>query len=105
MTTTAAQPVLDGLVGKFHDGAEWLRELGDVPPQRIVMNPWPGTATEADLLMFVERDKRFVELIDGTLVEKPMGSRESLIAGLLIAALNSFVRPRRLGHVLGEAGL
>jgi energy-coupling factor transporter ATP-binding protein EcfA2 len=37
------------------------------------LRPWPGTATEADLLRLVERDKRLCELIDGTLVEKPVG--------------------------------
>jgi len=95
----------EAMSGRFHDLAEFLRDLGDIPASRVVMDPWPGTATEEDLLLFVERDKRFVELIDGTLVEKPMGSQESLIACLLIAALNNFVRPRRLGYVLGEAGL
>jgi Uma2 family endonuclease len=91
--------------GRFHDLGQFLRELGDIPPERVVMDPWPGTATEADLLTFVERDKRFVELIDGTLVEKPMGSHETLIAGLLIQALNNYVVPRDLGHVLGESAL
>ena len=65
---------------KYANAAQWLHELGDVPLERIVMDPWPGTATEQDLLVFVERDKRFVELIDGTLVEKPVGWLESQIA-------------------------
>jgi Uma2 family endonuclease len=105
MSTTATHPVLEGLVGRFNDASEWLRELGDVPAHRIVMNPWPGTATEADLLRLVEREKRFVELIDGTLVEKPMGSPESLIAGILVQELNNFVLPRGLGYVLTESAL
>ena len=69
------------------------------------MDPPPGTATEQDLLVMVERDKRLVELIDGTLVEKPVGLYESLIAGWLITALNNFVLPRNLGYVSGEAGM
>jgi Uma2 family endonuclease len=91
--------------GKYSNMAEWWRELGEVPLKRIVMDPWIGTATEEDLLRFVERDKRLVELIDGTLVEKPVGYLESLIAGWLISALNAFVRPRKLGYVSGEAGM
>jgi Uma2 family endonuclease len=87
------------------DIAEWLRSLGNVPLDRIVMDPLPGTADERDLLRLVERDKRLVELIDGTLVEKPVGFYESLIAGWLITALNNFVLPRKLGFVSGEAGM
>jgi hypothetical protein len=57
----------------FDNAAEWLQSLGNVPLERILFNPLPGTATEADLLALVERDKRLCELIDGTLVEKPVG--------------------------------
>ena len=78
-----------------------MHDLGDIPLSRIVMDPWPGSATEKDLLVFVERDKRLVELIDGTLVEKPMGWFESLIATRLIIALGSFVNPRNLGFITG----
>lgn len=90
---------------RFDNGAEWLAALGGVPLERIVFDPWPGTATEADLLVFVERDKRLVELIDNTLVEKPVGYLESFIAGVLIMHLNQFVLPRDLGVVTGEAGM
>ena len=86
------------------DIAEWLRSLGNVPLDRIVMDPLPGTATERDLLNLVERDKRLVELIDGTLVEKPVGYKESQIAMWLGMALGSFIYPRRLGYLAGEAG-
>lgn len=105
--TTVASPAPVRLVstGRYRDGAEWWHSLGDVPLERIVMDPWPGTASEQDLLVFAERDKRLCELIDGTLVEKPMGQYESLIAAYLITALNTFVRPRKLGFVTGEAGM
>ena len=86
------------------DIADWLRSLGDVPIDRIVMDPLPGTATERDLLVFVERDKRLVELIDGTLVEKPVGWMESRIAMWLAVALGNYINPRRLGYLTGEAG-
>src|SRR4051812_34377826 len=60
MTTTAAPPP-PGSPGGFHNAAEWLRALGGVPLERIVFDPPPGTATEADLLRLVERDKRLCE--------------------------------------------
>ena len=69
---------------QFNNAAEWLAELGDIPPDRIVFDPWPGTATEGDLLRLAERDKRLCELIDGTLVEKPVGYWERFIAADLI---------------------
>lgn len=62
------------------------------------MDAAPGTATEADQLRLVNGEpKRLVELIDGILVEKPMGNRESLLAGWIVTCLNVFVVPRRLG--------
>jgi len=50
-------------------------------------------------------EKRAVELVNGTLVEKPVGLRESVIAGIVLSFLNEIVRPRRLGLVSGEAGM
>lgn len=87
---------------RFDNGDEWLRALGGVPLERVIFDPWPGSATEADLLLFVERDKRLCELIDGTLVEKPVGIWEGMIATLLSTALNNFVLPRNLGAVFGD---
>jgi Uma2 family endonuclease len=103
MTTSATSSRI-APPGIFHDAAEWLHALGDVPPSRIVMDPWPGTATEQDLLRFVQRDKRLVELIDGTLVEKPVGLIESQIAIVLAAALLAFIEPRNLGIISGADG-
>lgn len=104
MTTAAGNPSRVVPSAKYANGAEWLHALGDIPLERVVMDPPPGTATEQDLLQFVERDKRLVELIDGTLVEKPVGWIEALIAGRLITALNVFVMPRKLGVVAGADG-
>ena len=81
--------------------ADVLHALGDVPPDRVLWNPRPGTATEADQLRYLNRDRRLVELIDGTLVEKPMGARESFLAVALSVHLFQFVRVGRLGVVGG----
>ena len=92
--------------GPFRTADEWHRSLGRVPLDRIVFDPPPGTATVQDLIRLVDGDgKRAVELVNGTLVEKPVGLRESIIAGILITLLNNVVRPRRLGVVSGEAGM
>jgi Uma2 family endonuclease len=105
MTQTVSPIPRTAQPAKFDNAAEWLHALGDVPLERIVMDPWPGTATEQDLLTFVERDKRLVELIDGTLVEKPGGWFESLIAARLLIAIGNFVYAQRLGVVAGADGM
>ncbi len=97
--TPATLPGADALA-RFPHLAEWLHSIGDVAPERVVTDPAPGTATEQDLLRLVDGDS-LVELIDGTLVEKPVGSKESLIALNLAVALVNFVRPRKLGVVYG----
>jgi Uma2 family endonuclease len=59
--------------------AEVLHDLGDISPERIRMPV--GTATEQDVVNAMEAaDKRLYELVDGVLVEKDVGMRESLIA-------------------------
>jgi Uma2 family endonuclease len=90
-------------LAKYENAAQMVHELDDVPLERIVMDPLPGTATEQDLLYMVERDK-LVELIDGTLVEKPVGWLESQIAVRLILALGNFIYPRHLGVISGGDG-
>jgi Uma2 family endonuclease len=78
-----------------------LHKLGDVGPERVRLNPVPGTATVADL---EDPENDCCELIDGTLVEKAMGMRESILAGCLIELLRPFVRSRNLGFVCGADG-
>jgi Uma2 family endonuclease len=104
--TNAAVTGVSGVdaLERFTNAADWLHSLGDVPPERIVMKPRPGTATEQDLLRMVDREKRLVELVDGTLVEKPVGLIESRIAMVLAIALGNFIMPRRLGLLAGEGG-
>ncbi|MGB7157755.1 MAG: Uma2 family endonuclease [Tepidisphaeraceae bacterium] len=101
MTAAAVPSSHPSLVAKFENGAEWWHALGDVPLERIVMDPPPGTATEQDLLWFVEAGDRLVELVDGTLVEKGMGYDESEIAIRLAHFIMTWVLPRKLGSVAG----
>jgi len=76
--------------------AEVAERLGDVPLDRILWLPRP--ATEEDVVRLCEK-KRLVELIDGLLVEKAMGFRESLLAALLINYLVDFTKSQKLGLV------
>jgi hypothetical protein len=61
-----------------------LESLGGISPRRVLLKPTPGTATVRDVIRHIDADKkRLVELIDGTLVEKPMGFAESMVAATL----------------------
>jgi Uma2 family endonuclease len=85
--------------------ADLLRRLGGVPPDRVRFHPLPGLATEADVLELAERDGILCELIDGVLVEKPMGYRESYLAMALVQWLRDFVVAHNLGIVTGPGGM
>jgi len=82
-----------------------LHDLGDVPASRVRLRPPLGQATVQDVLDVHAHERRLCELVDGTLVEKPMGLKESIIAGALLSFLRAFVMPRNLGLVSGEAGM
>jgi Uma2 family endonuclease len=89
----------------IEDLAELLERLGGIAPNRVRYRPPPGTATEADVVAAMEAPrKRLCELIDGVLVEKPLGFTESLLAAALIEILRAFVRPRHLGLVTAPDG-
>ena len=84
--------------------SDLLIDLGNVPLSRVRMEPSPGTATEEDLLLCNSNGTR-CELVDGILVEKIMGWRESLIALALGRLLSAFVLARNLGLVTGPDGM
>jgi Uma2 family endonuclease len=79
--------------------------FGDIPLARIRFTPPPGEATEEDVLAIHDHEGRLFELVDGTLVEKAMGSYESLIAGKLITRLNVYLEVNpKLGIALPPDG-
>lgn len=82
-----------------------LHRLGDVPPERVCLNPPPGTATVKDVIRYLERHDRLFELIDGTLLEKTMGLAESMVASKLSRWLGVFVEDvHQLGVITGADG-
>ena len=83
--------------------ADLLRDLGDVPAERVLMQPLPGTATEADTLWAGDHDC-LCELVAGTLVAKRSGCPGSVLSGLVVYFLMNHTRPNRLGPVSGPSG-
>lgn len=90
---------------RFETAADLLAALGDVPPERVRLDPPPGTATERDLLRVIGETGRLYELFDGTLVEKPMGRPESFLAAELVFHLRTFLAADDLGFVTGPDDL
>jgi Uma2 family endonuclease len=83
--------------------ADLSAQLGDIPPDRIVQKPAPGTATEKDLIT-LDAQNLFCELIDGVLVRKTVGAYESELAILLGSLVLQFVKKHGLGKVTGTDG-
>src|SRR5215510_14993267 len=85
--------------------SDLLHQLGDIPPERVRLQPLPGTATEADVVAVHDQEDRLCELVDGVLVEKTMGYYESYIAATLIRLIGNFVVEHDFGIVAGADGL
>ncbi len=85
--------------------ADLADHFGAMPLSRIRFDPPPGKATEQDVLDILARERRLYELVDGVLVEKTTGLRESCLAYFLGMMLKMFVLQHKLGTVSGEAGL
>jgi Uma2 family endonuclease len=89
---------------KLETFADLLEQLGDIPLHRIRLRPPPGMAKERDVIRMHDRENRLCELVDGVLVEKTMGARESLLAGLLLYYVWDFLHENDVGLALGADG-
>jgi Uma2 family endonuclease len=88
---------------KINTVADLLHQLGDIPAHRVLWDPIPGTATEADVVRYVDGpDRRLVELIDGTLVEKTMGFYEARVGIVLAYFIEGYIDEHDLGITLGS---
>src|SRR4051812_3423375 len=109
MTTIRSAPSYARVAGKdarvpavADTVADLIRRLGDISPERILLMPPPGTATEDDLIRLLDgADKRLVELIDGVLVEKAMGTREGFLANFISRRIGDFAEENDLGLTAG----
>jgi Uma2 family endonuclease len=86
---------------KFEMMNELLERLGGISPSRICLNPPPGTATEKDLIRLQKNHGRLFELVEGTLVEKPVGLDQAYVGGNLFGPLWNYLRDRPIGRVYG----
>jgi len=84
------------------DLVEWF---GPIPLDRVRTSPPPGSATERDVIEIHDRENRLCELLEGTLLEKAMGSYESYLGVLVCRMLGQFVQNNDLGIVLGADGM
>jgi Uma2 family endonuclease len=84
--------------------ADVQQHVGGVPIERIRAYPPPGMATEQDALKIHDQEDRLCELVDGVLVEKIMGTYESLLAVALQTLLENYLQRNPIGIVTGEGG-
>lgn len=93
---------LDPAIAGLETVADLLERLGGIPAHRVRIKPYPGTATERDLIAAVDGpERRLCELIDGTLVEKPVGVFEGRLGGVLIYFIEVYLDKRNVGFCVG----
>lgn len=85
--------------------ADLVERFGPIPLARIVLDPAPGIATVEDVVRLDDHHDRLCELIDGILLEKTKGFKESFLGVRLVALLAAFVGSKQLGIVTGADGM
>ena len=100
MTAVAyAAPLKIGERPARRDG--WPDSLREVPLGRVVLDPPPGSVTLADYAALNGRHGgALVELVDNTLVEKPVGRKEAAIAAEVIYVVKHFLKRLGIGGKL-----
>ena len=81
----------------------WFR-VGQVPLDRILTDPAPGTATVEDAVFSQEKFDVSCELVDGTLVAKTMGFFESQVKGALLYFIHLYLENHPIGIAAGSDG-
>jgi Uma2 family endonuclease len=89
---------LNPAIANLETVADLLERLGGVPPHRVRWKPYPGTATEQDVIAAeAALDIPLCELVDGTLVEKTMGQYEARLGGVLLYFIETYLDKHNLG--------
>ncbi len=84
--------------------ADLWRRIGDVPAERIFIEPRPGTATEADVIAARSLPERWIsELVEGVLIMKAPGFLGSVFATDVVSAVLGHVHEDRSGIVIGAS--
>lgn len=90
--------ILNPMLANVETVADVLERLGGIPAHRVRWHPYPGTATEQDLIAIVDGpDRRLCELVDGTLVEKAMGFFEGRVGCVLLHFLEDYLEQNNIG--------
>ena len=98
--------ILNPMFANVETVADVLKQLGDIPASRVRWQPFPGTATEQDLIGLVDGpNRRLCELVDGTLVEKPVGFFEGRIGGVLLHFLETYLEKRDMGFCVSAESM
>lgn len=108
MTTATEPPVptVPAAPAQPETVADLLHDLGDVPPERVRMDPPLGQATIDGLIAVNDRSAGAVcELTGGTLVEKAVGQLESWIGMIVGGELYAYLKLHDLGMLYGEAAV
>ncbi|HEY2412239.1 MAG TPA: Uma2 family endonuclease [Pirellulaceae bacterium] len=84
--------------------AEVWMQVGQVPLERILSEPAPGSATPNDAIDSRKKIGINCELVNGTLIAKTMGFYESHLALILAHLLNDYLDRHPIGIVAGEDG-
>ena len=82
-----------------------VHRFGPIPLARVRHHPAPGSATDDDVVRIHDAEDRLYELVDGTLLEKTVGTYESFLAMTIGAVLRNFVVAANVGIVLGADGM
>jgi len=88
---------------KYETLADILAGLGDIPPHRILIRPFPGTAEIYHLDDPEILKGRICELIDGTIVEKAMGWHSEYIGTNIMLLIGSYLQNYNIGALGGAA--
>jgi Uma2 family endonuclease len=92
------------LVRKHDTFADVLERIGHVPVDRVLVQPAPGSATEADVLDRAVVGEWPTELIDGVLVRKAYGWRKGVLSARIAFLLGLVVYEQNLVEMAGPRG-
>jgi len=89
------------MLSRWETVQDLIEHLGGIPAERIRLSPVPGTATEADLIPFIDGPQKWpVELIDGVLVNKAINTRASIMSSWVAHQLGNYGEETELGVVI-----
>jgi Uma2 family endonuclease len=81
--------------------AQLRRYFWEIPAERMILDPPPGTATEKHLLRLASERGYPSELLDGVLIDRMPGFQSALVIGNLLRRLMNWLEDCDSGIVIG----